>query len=124
MTSCATCPGSGFKILLDIFATSKRPLRFHELPYEFRARKAGESKVDSNVALDFLTMLLQKKFGRIIPSRLIYFCVIGGTGVGLHLAVLSTVYLGLGRAVLAGPVVGHRHCHGRQLRPQQPDHLS
>jgi len=88
--------GVGFKILLDIFATSKRPLRFHEVPYEFRARKAGESKVDSNVALDFLTMLLQKKFGRIIPSRLIYFCVIGGTGVGLHLAVLSTVYLALG----------------------------
>ncbi len=88
--------GVGFKILLDIFATSKRPLRFHELPYEFRTRKAGESKVDSNVALDFLTMLLQKKFGRIIPSRLIYFCLIGGTGVGLHLVVLSTVYLVLG----------------------------
>lgn len=88
--------GVGFKILLDIFATSKRPLRFQELPYEFRARKAGESKVDSNVALDFLTMLLQKKFGRFIPSRLIYFCIIGGSGVGLHLAVLSTVYLGLG----------------------------
>lgn len=90
--------GVGFKILLDIFATSKQPLRFRELPYEFRTRKAGESKVDGNVALDFLTMLLQKKFGRIIPSRLIYFCLIGGTGVAVHLAVFSTVYLGLGDA--------------------------
>jgi dolichol-phosphate mannosyltransferase len=90
--------GVGFKILLDIFATSKQPLRFRELPYEFRTRKAGESKVDGNVALDFLTMLLQKKFGRIIPSRLIYFCLIGGTGVAVHLAVFSTVYLGLGGA--------------------------
>jgi dolichol-phosphate mannosyltransferase len=97
--------GVGFKILLDIFATSKRPLRFHELPYEFRTRKAGESKVDGNVVLDFLTMLLQKKFGRIIPSRLIYFCVIGGTGVGLHLIVLSTVYLALGAPFWLGQLV-------------------
>lgn len=90
--------GVGFKILLDIFATSERPLRFRELAYEFRPRHAGESKVDSNVALDFLTMLLQKKFGQFIPSRLIYFCLIGGTGLGVHLAVFSFVYLGLGGA--------------------------
>src|SRR5262245_33768974 len=32
----------GFKILLDLFASSPRPLRFRELPYEFRSRQTGE----------------------------------------------------------------------------------
>ena len=35
--------GVGFKILLDLFATSPTPLRYKELPYEFRNRVAGES---------------------------------------------------------------------------------
>jgi len=88
--------GVGFKILLDIFATAPRPLRVCELPYEFRARQAGESKVDGMVALDFLTLLLQKRVGRFIPSRFIYFSLVGGTGVLVHLAVLSIAYKGFG----------------------------
>ncbi len=88
--------GVGFKILLDIFASTPRPLRVCELPYEFRSRQAGESKVDGMVALDFLTLLLQKRVGRFIPSRFIYFSVVGGTGVLVHLAVLSIAYKGLG----------------------------
>ena len=86
--------GVGFKILLDIFATAEKPLRFRELPYEFRARHAGESKVDGIVALDFLTMLLQKKAGRLIPSRLIYFSVIGGGGIVVHLAAFAAAFHG------------------------------
>lgn len=35
---------TGYKILLDIVASSKNPLRVVELPYEFRTRTAGESK--------------------------------------------------------------------------------
>lgn len=88
--------GVGFKILLDIFATAREPLRFCELPYEFRSRHAGESKVSGNVALDFLTLLLQKRFGRFIPSRFIYFSVIGGSGVIVHLVVFATLFHGLG----------------------------
>ena len=88
--------GVGFKILLDIFATSPTPLRFCELPYEFRNRQAGESKVDGNVALDFLTLLLQKRFGRFIPSRFVYFSLVGGTGVFVHLAVFLAAFKGAG----------------------------
>jgi dolichol-phosphate mannosyltransferase len=88
--------GVGFKILLDIFATSPTPLRFCELPYKFRSRHAGESKVSGNVALDFLTLLLQKRFGRLIPSRFIYFSVIGGSGVIVHLATFTTLFHGIG----------------------------
>jgi dolichol-phosphate mannosyltransferase len=88
--------GVGFKILLDIFSTAERPLRYRELPYEFRARHAGESKVDGMVALDFLTMLLQKKVGRLVPSRLIYFSIVGGAGVLIHLATFATAFRGVG----------------------------
>ena len=43
----------GFKILLDLFASSPRPLRFKALPYEFRTRHAGESKLDSRAQWDY-----------------------------------------------------------------------
>jgi len=88
--------GVGFKIMLDIFASADRPLRFCELPYEFRSRTAGESKVSGTVALDFLTLLLQKRFGRFIPSRLIYFSLVGGTGVCVHLTVFAIAFKGIG----------------------------
>ena len=40
----------GFKILLDLFASAPRPLRFAEVPYQFRPRTYGESKLDTMVA--------------------------------------------------------------------------
>ena len=82
----------GFKILLDIFASAKRPLRFKELPFEFRTRTAGESKLDNRAALDFLTLLLEKRFGNLIPARLVYFSLIGGTGVGVHLLAFTSMF--------------------------------
>ena len=44
--------GIGNKILVDVFASSKRPLRFEELPYQFKARLHGESKLDLLTAWD------------------------------------------------------------------------
>ena len=49
--------GVGFKILLDLFATSPTPLRYRELPYQFRNRLAGESKLDSFVIWEFALLL-------------------------------------------------------------------
>ena len=46
--------GGGFKILLDLFANSPVPLRYRELPYRFRPRQVGESKLDALVAWEFL----------------------------------------------------------------------
>ncbi len=80
--------GIGFKILLDIFVTAKRPLRFQELPYTFRNRSAGESKLDNVVAWQYIAMLLDKSVGRYVPVRFIAFAFIGGLGVFVHMAVL------------------------------------
>lgn len=79
----------GFKLLVDLFASSPRPLRFAELPYCFRNRVMGESKLDSQVAWDYLMLLADKLVGRWVPVRFVSFALIGGIGVFCHMAILS-----------------------------------
>ena len=88
--------GRGFKILLDLLASSPRPLRVKELPYTFRPRSAGESKLDSLVAMEYGTLLLDKLVGRILPLRFILFVLVGCNGAILHLAILGGLHRGLG----------------------------
>lgn len=80
--------GVGFKILLDIFASAERPLRFRELPFTFRQRQAGASKLDNAVLWEYLLMLSQKLIGPYVPVRFIAFSLIGGLGIFVHMAVL------------------------------------
>jgi len=80
--------GRGFKILLDILASSKRPVRLGELPYHFRPRLHGDSKLDLKVGIEYLHLLADKLFGDFIPPRFVLFGLVGGTGVVLHLLVL------------------------------------
>jgi dolichol-phosphate mannosyltransferase len=82
----------GFKILLDLFASAPRTLRFTELPYEFRLRLAGESKLDSAAAWDYGMLLLDKTLGHIVPARFIAFSIVGGAGVIVHFACLATLF--------------------------------
>jgi dolichol-phosphate mannosyltransferase len=97
--------GIGFKILLDIMAAGHRPLRYAELPYIFRIRSLGESKLDHVVALEYLIALYDRKFGKIVPVRFAMFSAIGVIGVGIHMGVLTLLYLGLGATFLLGQIV-------------------
>jgi dolichol-phosphate mannosyltransferase len=85
--------GKGFKILLDIFASSKRPLNFVEVPLRFNTRHSGESKLDATIALEFFGLFLHKLFGKIIPVRFILFSLVGLTGIGVHLSVLTIFHI-------------------------------
>ncbi len=86
--------GHGFKILLDLFASSPTPLRFKEIPFTFGLRQHGESKVDSTVLLEYAFMLIDKYFGGFIPPRLVFFSLVGALGTLVHFAVLSiTLFL-------------------------------
>jgi dolichol-phosphate mannosyltransferase len=87
--------GQGFKILLDLFASSPRPLRFREMAFTFRARQFGESKLDSMVAWEYLMLIADKLVGHVIPVRFVLFALIGGIGVGVNLLVLRA-FLGIG----------------------------
>ena len=80
--------GIGFKILLDLLATSDRPLEVRDFPMNFAQRRAGESKLDRAIALDFLAGLYDKTFGRIIPTRFALFGTVGALGVLVHLLIL------------------------------------
>jgi dolichol-phosphate mannosyltransferase len=86
----------GFKILLDLLASSPRPLRLKEVPYEFRNRHAGESKLDSQALWDYLMLLLDKLVGHIVPVRFIAFGLVGAVGVALHFTVLTTLFRWIG----------------------------
>ena len=90
--------GQGFKILLDIFASAPRPLRFKELGYEFRTRQHGESKLDAMVVWEYLMLILDKMIGHIVPVRFVMFAAVGGTGVFVHFAALYLALLALGDA--------------------------
>ena len=84
--------GFGFKILLDIFASARRPVGFREVPFKFRLRHAGESKLDSLVAWEYLMLLGDKLFGAYVPVRFLAFGTIGALGVVLHLSIVTAAY--------------------------------
>jgi dolichol-phosphate mannosyltransferase len=79
----------GTKILTDLFASAAQPLRFKELPYNFRLRTAGHSKLDSLTRWEYAMLLLDKLAGHIVPVRFIAFCLVGALGVAVHFAVLT-----------------------------------
>ena len=87
----------GFKILLDIVVTAG-PLRIVELPYTFRERQHGESKLDAGVALEFLGLVLSKISNDVVSLRFIFFCIVGVIGLGVHLVALSFAHYALDAA--------------------------
>mgnify|MGYP001310034668 CR=1 FL=1 len=80
--------GLGFKILLDIFSASNNNIKYKEIGFNFKSRRFGESKLDSLVFWEYLLLLWETKFGKIVPARFVSFCTIGGSGVIIHLVIL------------------------------------
>jgi dolichol-phosphate mannosyltransferase len=80
--------GVGFKILLDLVASASRPVRFGEVPYTFRKRIHGTSKLDILVGIEYLQLLLDKAVGNLIPPRFIIFSMVGAGGLLLSLSLL------------------------------------
>jgi dolichol-phosphate mannosyltransferase len=80
--------GQGFKVLLDLLASSPEPVRVCEIPYTFRQRQHGESKLDSMIAWEFGMLLADKLIGHLVPVRFALFAAIGAFGLVVHLATL------------------------------------
>lgn len=97
--------GIGFKILLDLLATSKETLKVKEFPLKFSARRSGESKLDRAIAFDFLAGLYDKTFGKLIPTRFALFGTVGALGVIVHMAVLWAVLFLLGEHFTIGQTI-------------------
>ena len=81
----------GFKILIDLIVTSARmgnPLKIAEVPYVFRPRHAGESKMNPLIVIQYLGLWFSKLTGGVLPPSFLLFGLVGGTGVVVHLASL------------------------------------
>jgi dolichol-phosphate mannosyltransferase len=87
--------GLGYKILLDIITSAPRPLKVGELPFQFKERFAGESKLSGAVVWEYFLMLIEKYVGGRLSARFIAFTLIGLTGVAVHLAMLTFLFKGL-----------------------------
>jgi len=92
----------GFKILLDIVASSKPSVRITEVPFTFGERLTGESKLSTNVVWEYLLLLADKLVGRYVPVRFLAFAAIGALGVGVHFLVLSIAFKGVGLSFAVG----------------------
>jgi len=90
----------GFKILMDIIISSHPRPRIVEVPFRFRERQHGESKLDNRVLYDFFLFFLEKKVSRLIPvpARFISFAMINSIGILVHLAAFLPLSAGLGFA--------------------------
>ncbi len=80
--------GQGFKILVDLLASSPRPVRLAEVGYTFRVRRFGESKLDVVVGLEYVFLILNNLLGGIIPVRLALYLLVGALGLATHLVTL------------------------------------
>jgi dolichol-phosphate mannosyltransferase len=80
----------GFKILVDVILSAGGGLNIVEVPYGFRKRNSGESKLTPLVAIDFLGLVVHHATGGLLPIRLVLFAMIGAIGLIVHVAALST----------------------------------
>jgi len=83
----------GYKILLDIISSSHTPLKIEEVPYVFRTRQEGESKISIMVLAQFLFLIIEKLTHGLIPPRFALFSIVGGFGLMVHLAILNGLKL-------------------------------
>jgi dolichol-phosphate mannosyltransferase len=67
-------------------------VRFAEVPFTFRPRYSGESKLDTLVMLEYVTLLSDKLLGPYFPTRFVMFVLVGLFGVVVHLAVLGLAH--------------------------------
>lgn len=81
----------GFKVLFDILASSPEPIRVSELPYRFRDREAGESKLDRRVVIEYLSLIVNKATGGVIPTRAMMFALVGATGFLINVVAVMAL---------------------------------
>ena len=78
----------GFKILFDILSRLGPDARVEEVPFTFRKREHGESKLGFVVTMQFLGLLVSRLTGGLLPVQFLLFALVGFSGIFVHLAAL------------------------------------
>lgn len=86
----------GFKILLDIIASSGPHIRIAEVPLQFSSRKSGQSKLNFNVMWEYILLILDKLCGKYVPVRFMAFAMVGVMGIMVHMVTLAIFFKGIG----------------------------
>ncbi|GAB5458911.1 MAG: glycosyltransferase family 2 protein [Henriciella sp.] len=97
----------GFKVLMDLVISAEPRPRVKEVPFKFRERLHGESKLDNRVMYEFFLFFLEKKISSIIPlpARFISFAMVNSIGILVHLAVLIPLISFAGLSFLMGQLI-------------------
>jgi len=82
----------GFKILVDLISSCQRTVVLREVPYRFRRRRHGTSKLDTLVLVEYSQLVADKLIGQWIPPRFVLFGAVGMAGAVLYLTVLALLY--------------------------------
>jgi dolichol-phosphate mannosyltransferase len=96
--------GVGFKILLDLVASANRPVRLAEIPYKFRKRTHGTSKLDILVGLEYVQLLLDKTLGNFMPPRFVMFGMVGATGYLIFAGLMKALMFGFSISFLSAQI--------------------
>jgi len=77
---------TGYKILLEILMEGHYQ-KVAEVPYTFRVRERGKSKLSARQQIDYLKHLysLMRRKGELV--RFLKFCLVGASGVGVNLGL-------------------------------------
>ena len=78
---------TGYKILLEILIQGEFQ-SIAEVPYTFRTRSSGASKLNARQQIDYLKHVysLMRRTGELL--RFIKFCLVGGSGIGVNMGLL------------------------------------
>jgi len=99
----------GFKILFDILWRLEPAARVDEVPFTFRERQRGESKLGLVVTMQFLGLLASRLTGGVLPVQFLMFALVGLSGLFVHLGALyllaEAAGVGFVQAQLAATVI-------------------
>ena len=76
----------GYQVLLDLIATAHGRLRITELP---RDVVDTEGRSELKLALELTALILGKVTGDAVSIRFLLFCLVGLSGLGVHMATLD-----------------------------------
>jgi dolichol-phosphate mannosyltransferase len=90
---------SGYKILLDIASQfNKGELKTADIPYTFKNRIHGDSKLSPKVVMELIDFIYLKSVGDFIPIDYVKFISVGIIGAVFHFATLYLMYVLLGNS--------------------------
>jgi len=83
----------GWKILMEVLVKGHYQT-VHEVPYDFRSRDAGESKMNLQEQWNYLRHIGKLLWASPEDRRFYLYCFVGALGVIVNLAVMSLVFYG------------------------------